>query len=102
MAAEAVGRSLSPPRMVLGSTQALMEAVRLGAGVAFVSRSAAARLIRQGELAAVPVQGLPLRRTLWMAYDPAPATGALSTAFLKHVRRFSAGGGDPAPEGSLV
>ena len=102
MAAEAVGRSLSPPRMVLGSTQALIEAVRLGAGVAFVSRSAAARLIRQGELAEVPVQGLPLRRTLWMAYDPARATGALRTAFLEHVRRFSAGGGDPAPEGSLV
>lgn len=102
MVLEAVGRPAFPPLMVLGSTQALLEAVRLGGGVAFVSRTAAARLLRQGELAEVPLQGLPLRRTLWMAYDPARTTGALRTAFLEHVRHFSAEGGRLGPEGSLV
>lgn len=102
IALEALGRPVFSPRMVLGSTQAVLEGVRLGAGVAFVSRCAAAWWLGQGELAEVPLPGLPLRRTLWMAYDPARVTGALRTAFLGHVRLSSSGGGKPAREGSLV
>lgn len=72
-------------RLVLGSTQALLEAIRLGAGLGFVSRHAAARLLKSGEIAEVVRADLPLQRTLWVAYDPARATGALRTAFLSHL-----------------
>ena len=81
--------SLPRPAMVLGSTQALLSAIRGGAGVGFASEVAARCYVRTGELVELAVQGLEFRRTLWMAYQPARATGALREAFLQFVTEQS-------------
>jgi len=51
--------------MVLGSTEALKQAVLAGGGVAWVPRITVGRELSAGTLAAVAVQGLDLRRPLW-------------------------------------
>jgi DNA-binding transcriptional LysR family regulator len=53
-----------PAAMLLGSTEALKEAVLAGLGVAWVPRLAAARELAAGELAGVRVPGIDVRRTL--------------------------------------
>lgn len=77
---------LPEPVMVLGSTQAVLQAVRAGAGVGFASRVAAEPYVRAGEIVELAVQDFDCRRTLWVAYEPARATGALREAFLSFIR----------------
>ncbi|HLI26596.1 MAG TPA: LysR family transcriptional regulator [Chloroflexota bacterium] len=67
--------------MVLGSTEALKQAVLAGGGVAWVPRITVQRELQAGTLVSVPVQGLDLRRPLWVVCPrgaaPGPATEAL-------------------------
>ena len=66
--------------MVLGSTEALKQAVVAGAGVAWVPRAAVAREMARGDVAAVQVVGIDARRTLFLVRprgpQPPPAVGA--------------------------
>jgi len=55
-----------PAAMLLGSTEALKEAVLAGLGVAWVPRLAAARELAAGDLVGVRVAGLELSRTLYV------------------------------------
>ncbi|HEY3108195.1 MAG TPA: LysR family transcriptional regulator [Chloroflexota bacterium] len=79
---------------VLGSTEALKGAVLAGLGVAWVPRLAVARELVAGELAAVPVAGVEVSRTLSVV---APAGRILSPAgraflaFLEESERADAG-----------
>ncbi|MCL4367984.1 MAG: LysR family transcriptional regulator [Actinobacteria bacterium] len=83
-------------RLTLGSTQAVMGAVREGAGLGFVSWFAAKPQIDCGVLQCVRLPGLRLTRTLWLVYERGRATGALRSAFLEAVRRHALRGGPPA------
>jgi DNA-binding transcriptional LysR family regulator len=74
------------PAMRLGSTQAVLTAVRAGAGAGFVSRLAAVSSLEDGRLQEVHVAGLEMRRTLWLTYDAGRAEGRLRRAFLDHLR----------------
>ncbi len=74
--------------MTLGSTQAVLTAVRAGAGYALVSRRAADDLLALGVISAIEVEGLKIRRTLWTAYDPSRAEGGLRESFLQAVRAW--------------
>ena len=69
----------SDARLTLGSTQAVMSAVREGAGVGFVSWFAAKPQIDCGLLQLVRLPELRLTRTLWLVYERGRATGALRT-----------------------
>jgi DNA-binding transcriptional LysR family regulator len=84
------------PVMRLGSTQAVLTAVRAGGGVGFVSRRAAASSLADGSLQEVRVDGLELRRTLWLVYDPGRAVGGLRHAFLEYLRAHAAAGAESA------
>jgi DNA-binding transcriptional LysR family regulator len=77
------------PAMRLGSTQAVLTAVRAGAGAGFVSRLAAASSLADGSLVEVHIAGLEIRRTLWLAYDAGRAEGGLRRAFLDHLREHA-------------
>lgn len=81
------------PIMRLGSTQAVLTAVRAGGGVGFVSRLAAASSLADGSLQEVRVEGLELRRTLWLVYDSGRAVGGLRRAFLEFLRAHAAAAG---------
>jgi DNA-binding transcriptional LysR family regulator len=62
----------------LGSTEAILEAVSSGLGVAVLSRRAARKEVRAGRVKTVPVQGLTLTRDVYIVRDrnralPSPA-----------------------------
>jgi DNA-binding transcriptional LysR family regulator len=75
------------PLMVLGSTHAVLEAVRAGTGYGFVSVVAAEDLLDTGELREVPVAGLELCRTIWTVYEQGRIQGALRLAFADFLHR---------------
>lgn len=81
------------PVMVMGSTRALLSAVRAGAGVGFVSKLAARCQVEAGEVTEVQIEGLQISRSLWVAYHPGRVTGALREVFLEHLRQWRSKGG---------
>jgi DNA-binding transcriptional LysR family regulator len=52
--------------MELGSAEAIVTSVEAGIGLAFVSRIVASRCLQHGAVVEIPVQGLELRRQLFM------------------------------------
>lgn len=95
MATALPGVTPPPPVMVLGSTEALLNAIRAGAGVGFVSARAAQCLEAAGQVVRLQVEGLRITRVLWMAYHPGRVTGALREAFLSFIREWRLEGGTP-------
>ena len=57
------------PIMEIGNAEAIEMAVEEGIGIAFVSELAAARGLALGRIKAVPVEGLDLRRTIYLAHN---------------------------------
>jgi DNA-binding transcriptional LysR family regulator len=88
MALAAAGLSL--PRdnvaLILGSTQAILQAVEQGLGVGFVSARAAAQARAAGRLDCVRLAGVDLRRNLYLAYLPQRAGDPLVGHFLDFAR----------------
>jgi DNA-binding transcriptional LysR family regulator len=75
-----------PPRLTLGSSGAVVACAVAGLGATLVSRDAVVLLLRDGELAEVPVPGTPLRRP-WQAVThrrQPGATGLLVQHLLDH------------------
>lgn len=54
----------------LSSIEAIKRAVQAGLGVAFLSRSAVKPELDRGDLIQLPVEGLEVKRILWLAYNP--------------------------------
>lgn len=78
-----------PPESVsltLGSTQAVVQAVRDRLGIGFVSRRAIARVPSVERLPTVVIKGLTFVRDLFIVYEAARLTSSLSRAFLVFVR----------------
>ncbi|MCH8087096.1 MAG: LysR family transcriptional regulator [Chloroflexi bacterium] len=67
---------------VFGSTQAIVSAVEAGLGVAFVSAFAAEKSIECGRIAALGVEGVPLKRDLYITYLDKHLTTKLLQEFL--------------------
>ena len=55
--------------MEIGNAEAIEMAVEEGIGIAFVSELAAARGLALGRIKAVNVEGLDLRRTIYLAHN---------------------------------
>jgi len=72
--------------LVLGSTQAILQAVAQGLGLGFVSARAAAQAQADGHLACVGLEGVDLRRDLYLAYLPQRAGDPLVAHFLDFAR----------------
>ncbi len=70
----------------LGSTQAILQAVTQGLGLGFASARAAAQGQAAGHLACVRIEGVDLRRDLYLAYLPRRAGDPLVARFLGFVR----------------
>jgi DNA-binding transcriptional LysR family regulator len=76
------------PAMSLGSTEAIKRAVMAGAGVAVVSRLALAVEIESGRLEVVPVDSLPIPRSLHLLRAAHRHQGAATRAFLELLADF--------------
>ena len=72
--------------LILGSTQAILQAVTQRLGLGFVSARAAAQGQADGRLACVRITGVDLRRDLYLAYLPQRASDSLVTRFLDFAR----------------
>lgn len=79
-----------------GSTQALLSAVEAGLGVAFISRCAAERSLRLGLVCAVPLEGLVLRRDLYLVYVEGRPQTRLLQEFVSFARSWGGGVGEAA------
>jgi DNA-binding transcriptional LysR family regulator len=76
--------------LTLGSTQAILQAVAQGLGLGFVSARAAAQAQADGRLACVGLEGVDLRRDLYLAYQAQRAGDSLVAHFLDFAReRFA-------------
>jgi DNA-binding transcriptional LysR family regulator len=76
----------SPTQLVLGSTEALKQAVVQGVGVAWLPRLAVADELAKGELKRVPVDGLALCRTLSLIRLRGAHLPAAAEALVEEVR----------------
>jgi DNA-binding transcriptional LysR family regulator len=56
--------------MELSSIEAIKNAVQSGLGVAFLSLTAVGRDLERGTLQQIRVEGLQVKRTLWLAFNP--------------------------------
>ena len=83
--------SLRNRALILGSTQAVLQAVVAGLGVGFVSAWAAAQAVQDGRLASLALRGVDLRRSLYLAYLPQRAGDPLVAHFLAFARAHAAG-----------
>lgn len=77
---KAAGFTLPPQRIVveLGSTEAIVSAVEAGLGVSLVSRWAAEKSLRLGRVVTVPLEGVNLKRYLYLVRRTRELTPAAS------------------------
>jgi DNA-binding transcriptional LysR family regulator len=76
--------------LILGSTQAILQAVARGLGIGFVSARASGQAQADGHLACVGLDGVDLRRGLYLAYLPRRVGDPLVARFLDFARsRFA-------------
>jgi DNA-binding transcriptional LysR family regulator len=72
--------------LVLGSTQAILQAVKQGIGLGFVSARAATQAKVNGYLACVTLAGVDLGRELYLAFQPQRVGDPLVARFLSFAR----------------
>ena len=82
------GTRLSHDNVVLnlGSTQSIVQAVAQGLGLGFVSARAAAQAQAEGYIGCVGLEGVDLRRDLYLAFLPERAGDPLIARFLAFAR----------------
>jgi len=73
--------------LTLGSTQAIVQAVRDRLGIGFISQRAIDHVPPAERLPSVPIEGLRFTRDLFIVYDAARLTSPLSRAFLAFVQQ---------------
>jgi molybdate transport repressor ModE-like protein len=76
------------PNMVLGSTQAVVNAVAAGAGIAFVSDIAAKTSLTQGAVRQVHIRGLRLDRDFYGVYRKERIVSRLLEEFIRFAQSY--------------
>ena len=75
-----------PIAMEVGSTDTIVEMLEHGRHVSFLPRFAVEAAIRSGQLHQIRVEGLRIRRTLWIARTRANLDNPVAEAFIKMIR----------------
>lgn len=91
LAASGAGLRQEDVTLILGSTQAVLQAVEQGLGIGFVSARAAEAALAEGRVARLSLEGIDLRRDLYLAYVPERVGDPLVGRFLKFARERFAG-----------
>lgn len=76
---------LPPLLQEVNSVESMKNAVEVGLGVAFVSRSAVEKEVALGSLAVLTVAGVPLQRTLLCVTDPVRYSSKAVHAFIQEM-----------------
>ena len=71
--------------MELNSIEAIKNAVQAGLGAAFVSNSAIVKELQMGVLHSASVEGVIVRRTLWLIYNPNRYRSKAAEAFNREI-----------------
>ncbi|AKG23456.1 LysR family transcriptional regulator [Calothrix sp. 336/3] len=71
--------------MELNSIEAIKNAVQSGLGAAFVSTSAIAKELQMGVLHCTPIEGVVVKRTLWLIFNPNRYRSKAAEAFSKEI-----------------
>jgi DNA-binding transcriptional LysR family regulator len=71
--------------MELNSIEAIKNAVQSGLGAAFVSTSAIAKELQMGVLHRTPIEGVVVKRTLWLICNPNRYRSKAAEAFSKEI-----------------
>ena len=79
--------------MELNSIEAIKNAVQSGLGAAFVSTSAITKELQMGLLRCPTIEGLVVKRTLWMIVSPNRYRSKAAEAFIREVLPLFAGSG---------
>ena len=80
-----------PIAMEVGSSDTIVEMLERGRHVSFLPRFAVAGAIDAGELHHIRVEGLRIRRTLWIARTRANLDNPVAEAFIKLIRELVPG-----------
>jgi DNA-binding transcriptional LysR family regulator len=71
--------------MELNSIEAIKNAVQSGLGAAFVSTSAIAKELQMGVLHCTPIEGVVVKRTLWLIFNPNRYRSKAAEAFSQEI-----------------
>jgi DNA-binding transcriptional LysR family regulator len=71
--------------MELNSIEAIKNAVQSGLGAAFVSTSAIAKELQMGVLHCTPIEGVVVKRTLWLIVNPNRYRSKAAEAFSQEI-----------------
>jgi DNA-binding transcriptional LysR family regulator len=86
LAAAGLGLPHNKIALTLGSTQSVVQAVAEGLGLGFVSFRAASQAQASGRVACLGLEGVDLRRDLFLAYLPERAGDTLVAHFVEFAR----------------
>ncbi len=71
--------------MELNSIEAIKNAVQSGLGAAFVSTAAIAKELQMGVLHCAPIEGVVVKRTLWLIFNPNRYRSKAAEAFSQEI-----------------
>jgi DNA-binding transcriptional LysR family regulator len=71
--------------MELNSIEAIKNAVQSGLGAAFVSTSAITKELQMGVLHSTPIEGVVVKRTLWLIFNPNRYRSKAAEAFSQEI-----------------
>lgn len=86
-ALEDIGITSIPVVMEVGSTDTIVEMLERGRHVSFLPSFAVKNALEEGELYHVPVQGLRIHRTLWIARTRSNLNNPVAEAFIQLLRK---------------
>ena len=75
-----------PIKMEVGSTDTIVEMLEHGKHVSFLPRFAVGEALAQGNLYHIKVQGLRIKRTLWIARTRSNLNNSVAEAFIQQLR----------------
>jgi DNA-binding transcriptional LysR family regulator len=75
--------------MEVGSTDTIMEILERGRHVSFLPRFAVAEALAKSELFHIKIQGLRIKRTLWIARTRANMSNPVAESFIQELRKKS-------------
>ena len=72
----------------LGSTQAMVEALKSSMGLAFISKRAVHELIDSGDVREVSIKGLPIKRTLYIITNNMRTNSPITKTFISFLKNY--------------
>jgi DNA-binding transcriptional LysR family regulator len=83
-----IGIDQLPTAMEVGSTDTIVEMLQRGKHVSFLPRFAVEEALSSGNLYHIKIQGLRIKRTLWIARTSSTLNSSVADAFVQLLRKY--------------